>query len=196
MDCKSFLFLVLVSFLLLFPGVDYFSSSQKEPQFEYFSLVLQWPNSFCHLHADKCNIYPVPRDFTIHGLWPDNVTVELRDCITAPIFDPTILTIELKTKLNEYWPDLTNSNPKALSLVESQWHKHGRCAYPYYSQVAYLWKAVDLRLTANVLEFLKEDNISPDDNRFVALIPVRGIFINPVPTGLKLLKVPKKKNVS
>ncbi|KAK4478133.1 hypothetical protein RD792_017420 [Penstemon davidsonii] len=41
--------------------------------------------------------------------------------------------------------------------------------YPYYSQVTYLWKAVDLRLTANVLGFFEVDHIYPDDNRFVVV---------------------------
>ncbi|KAL3833859.1 hypothetical protein ACJIZ3_008595 [Penstemon smallii] len=57
--------------------------------FDYYSLVLTWPNSFCRLN--KCNFSPIPNDFTIHGFWLDNVTQQLMFCRDKPAFNINIM---------------------------------------------------------------------------------------------------------
>ena len=41
----------------------------RKYEYDYFSLVLQWPESFCSTGGVTC-ISPIPHNFTVHGLWP------------------------------------------------------------------------------------------------------------------------------
>ena len=38
--------------------------------YDYFYLVLQWPQSFCNTGQQEC-YRDLPNKFTIHGMWPE-----------------------------------------------------------------------------------------------------------------------------
>ncbi|MCI20258.1 S-RNase, partial [Trifolium medium] len=49
------------------------------PTFDHFKLSLTWPPIYCKLPTIKC-ANPVPLHLTIHGLWPNNINTDLKDC--------------------------------------------------------------------------------------------------------------------
>ncbi|KAL3844983.1 hypothetical protein ACJIZ3_002386 [Penstemon smallii] len=161
---KIIIVCLLVTFLPLF---------QNQPDFDYYSLVLQWPNSFCRLNPNTCKINSVPLDLTIQGLWPNNFTDDhLEFCRDLPAFNYTIVEGPLKEDLKKHWPDLASADPYSLSFVEYQWRKHGLCVYPTLNQNAYLWKALSLKKYFDVTGTFLEERIIPDDYEMVEVADI------------------------
>nr|AAK15435.1 self-incompatibility ribonuclease [Petunia axillaris] len=125
--------------------------------FDQLQLVLTWPPSFCH--EKSCN--RIPRNFTIHGLWPDNQHVMLNDC--AKTFKK--ITDVLKSKeLDDRWPDLKYSRNNAIqtqSFWRYEYNKHGTCCSQRYNQQAYFDIAKNLKDKFDLLQILKKKGIIP-----------------------------------
>ncbi|CAL2280515.1 unnamed protein product [Prunus armeniaca] len=50
--------------------------------YDYFQFVQESPFAFCKdINGNGCNILPLPRIFTIHGLWPSNFTNRHKPCV-------------------------------------------------------------------------------------------------------------------
>ena len=56
--------------------------NSKLKHFDYFYLVMQWPNSFCTWGKVSCQ-QPIPKDFTVHGLWPQQTGLPRINCTGA-----------------------------------------------------------------------------------------------------------------
>ena len=56
--------------------------NSKLKHFDYFYLVMQWPNSFCNPGKISCN-RPIPNHFIVHGLWPQKTGFPRFDCTGA-----------------------------------------------------------------------------------------------------------------
>nr|BAJ24847.1 Self-incompatibility ribonuclease precursor [Petunia x hybrida] len=125
--------------------------------FDQIQLVLTWPPSFCHTKPCK----RTPRNFTIHGLWPDDQHVLLNDC------DKTYTTISdarEKKELDARWPDLRYTERDAIQL-QSFWryeyNKHGTCCSERYDQEAYFNLAKNLKDKFHLLQILRIQGIIP-----------------------------------
>ena len=56
--------------------------SNSPKKYDYFSLVLQWPKSFCNTGGVTCTS-PIPNYFILHGLWPQLYNGQITICNSA-----------------------------------------------------------------------------------------------------------------
>ncbi|KAJ7974699.1 Ribonuclease [Quillaja saponaria] len=124
-----------------------------------FKLALQWPYSSCKNPKLKCRT-TIPKQFTLHGLWPQENGVELTYCTTHKIPPGTFGS--MKDDLMAYWPNLTTDNfEKSKSFWEYQWLKHGSCSFENLEPIPYFEKAIALVKANNLLSMLKKKGIEP-----------------------------------
>lgn len=143
-------------------------------------LAASWQPSFCENHRDKpeCQLLngdpslPAARQFSIHGLWPDDIycgvpeTVQAQDApdawgdLPAPLVDPA--TEE----------DLATAMPGVLSgLDHHEWIKHGTCykaaggADEYYDDTIWLMEQLNLSLVRSVFENAIGERLSAQEVR-------------------------------
>ncbi|KAK8575661.1 hypothetical protein V6N12_063329 [Hibiscus sabdariffa] len=78
------LLLLTMKLLLAFSAAVLWSSvvSAQSPDFAYYNLSLIWPASFCTPATKDC-ISPIPKIFTISGVWPT-----LKNGTALPPYDP------------------------------------------------------------------------------------------------------------
>nr|Q38716.1 RecName: Full=Ribonuclease S-2; AltName: Full=S2-RNase; AltName: Full=Stylar glycoprotein 2; Flags: Precursor [Antirrhinum hispanicum]CAA65319.1 S2-RNase [Antirrhinum hispanicum] len=165
--------------------------STTTAQFDYFKLVLQWPNSYCSLKTTHCPRTRLPSQFTIHGLWPDNKSWPLSNCRDTSADVLKITDKGLIQDLAVHWPDLTRRQRKVpgQKFWVTQWKKHGACALPMYSFNDYFVKALELKKRNNVLDMLSRKSLTPGDQR-VDVSDVNGA-ITKVTGGIAILKCPE-----
>ncbi|KAK8517142.1 hypothetical protein V6N13_092427 [Hibiscus sabdariffa] len=120
---------VLASFVVLARGSD----------FEFYKLSLIWPSSVCISAPQNCKS-PIPKFFTIHGLWPtlkngtavppyDQVT---NKCNVNPLKPNEIVDklTSIRGRLETKWPNLIKDKSDEL-YWETEWSHHGMCSdYP------------------------------------------------------------------
>ncbi|GMJ14375.1 RIBONUCLEASE 1, ribonuclease 1 [Hibiscus trionum] len=131
--------MVMKQLLLAFAAAVLSSSvvSAQGPYFDFYKLSLQWPASVC-LQAN-C-ITPVPRIFTIHGLW-STVKNDTRvypyhpqnnNCYPGPksAADAMTAVAPIVPALNAKWPTLLRSNRPNPNAVfwQIEWDHHGMCS--------------------------------------------------------------------
>nr|Q40381.1 RecName: Full=Ribonuclease S-7; AltName: Full=S7-RNase; AltName: Full=Stylar glycoprotein 7; Flags: Precursor [Nicotiana alata]AAA87898.1 S7-RNase [Nicotiana alata] len=127
--------------------------------FEYMQLVLQWPTAFCHTTPCK----RIPNNFTIHGLWPDNVSTTLNYCAAKENFK----NIEDDTKkddLYKRWPDLTTAETyckQHQNFWRHEYNKHGKCCSESYNREQYFDLAMALKDKFDLLSSLRNHGIIP-----------------------------------
>nr|BAA24018.1 ribonuclease precursor [Nicotiana alata] len=146
--------LTSVFFILLFALSPIYGT------FEYMQLVLQWPTAFCHTTA--CTI--IPTNFTIHGLWPDNVSTMLNYCEGRKNKYDSITDDKRKSDLYEHWPDLIIDKADCLdhqNFWEHEYNKHGTCCLPSYNQEQYFNLALALKDKFDLLTSLRSHGIIP-----------------------------------
>ena len=51
--------------------------------YDFFYLVMQWPNSFCNSGRVSCHPPPISNYFIVHGLWPQQTGVSRISCTGA-----------------------------------------------------------------------------------------------------------------
>ncbi|EOY20444.1 hypothetical protein QUC31_005914 [Theobroma cacao] len=126
----------------------------------FYKLSLQWPPSVCG--PSQCGS-PIPRTFTIHGLWPQFVTNDrpvppynptTNKCTNVTPTAPGQILVPLKPiqdQLNELWPSLLKQTTN-VAFWRHEWEKHGMCSdYPDKPH-DYFTAALDLTTTYNPLE--------------------------------------------
>ncbi|RHN66275.1 putative ribonuclease T(2) [Medicago truncatula] len=96
--------------------------------FEYLKIVQTWPTSFCKFK--KCIIPPPTTWFTIHGVWPSNISdPQPRLCTKEKIDWSTFSSLVSMTDLRKYWPRLdTAVRNDDLFFWSEQWDNHGTCS--------------------------------------------------------------------
>nr|Q38717.1 RecName: Full=Ribonuclease S-4; AltName: Full=S4-RNase; AltName: Full=Stylar glycoprotein 4; Flags: Precursor [Antirrhinum hispanicum]CAA65320.1 S4-RNase [Antirrhinum hispanicum] len=129
---------------------------------DYLKLVLQWPKSFCLINSRKCQRNPLPSNFTIHGLWPDNYTRQAPQSCTTNNFQRFTDT-DIEQRMEESWPDLKQQSIAGLSynFWQDQWRKHGSCCFPPHESEIYFLKALELKDRLDVLTILENNNFNP-----------------------------------
>ncbi|GMJ14377.1 RIBONUCLEASE 1, ribonuclease 1 [Hibiscus trionum] len=128
--------MVMKLLLLAFAAAVVWSSAlvSAQPNFQFYKLSLQWPNSIC-LQA-QC-ITPVPNLFTIHGLWPtfgnDAPVLPYHPhnnrCFNNPRSPAQAMAAvaPIVAGLNAKWPTLQmpGHNP---TFWQIEWRRHGMCS--------------------------------------------------------------------
>ncbi|XP_021279145.1 ribonuclease 1-like [Herrania umbratica] len=113
--------------------------------FAFYKLSLQWPPSTCTSEPPaglNCR-GPVPGQFTIHGLWPQDAKDKrippynpANPCTTdIPISPDNLIPYlqQIDEKLKRLWPNLRNSGSEQQNQFfwREEWRKHGMCSdYP------------------------------------------------------------------
>ncbi|KAJ7974639.1 Ribonuclease [Quillaja saponaria] len=159
MKCKLVLvglYILLVGFQVFCEGED---DGQEYCQYDYFKLVLRWPNSYCKTNPCRRT---VPQHFTIHGLWPQRKDgTDLTYCPTTEILTNAILN-SFRDGLLKYWPDLsTNNFEDSKSLWIYQWEKHGTCSSSKFKAQEYIERAILRTETNDALSMLRKAGIQP-----------------------------------
>nr|CAC50875.1 S-like RNase 29 [Antirrhinum mollissimum]CAD45641.1 S-like RNase 29 [Antirrhinum majus x Antirrhinum hispanicum] len=147
----------LVVCLVLFP--DYAFTGRPPVGFEYLKLWLQWPPSFCSLSRVACGRDPVPAEFTIHGLWPDNYSHELNYCKSNKQLSVQIE--DIGEWLDKDWPDLMKQatvNPDK-GFYEEQWRKHRICSSNIFTPKEYFTLGMKLKKARNLLQVFHQNEI-------------------------------------
>nr|AAA60465.1 S1 self-incompatibility ribonuclease precursor [Petunia x hybrida]prf//2106422A S1 RNase [Petunia x hybrida] len=138
-----------------------FACSPISGSFDHWQLVLTWPAGYCKVKG--CPRPVIPNDFTIHGLWPDSISVIMNNCDPTKTF-VTITEINQITELEKRWPELTTTAQFALtsqSFWRYQYEKHGTCCFPVYSQSAYFDFAIKLKDKTDLLSILRSQGVTP-----------------------------------
>ncbi|XP_022754211.1 ribonuclease MC-like [Durio zibethinus] len=104
--------------------------------FCFYKLSLQWPPAACNSGDMTCKA-PIPKKFTIHGLWPQNSHDkpvppynQSNPCTSVEPTPAKNLSNELElilNDLNSVWPNLKDSR-KNLKFWKQEWTKHGMCS--------------------------------------------------------------------
>nr|Q7SID5.1 RecName: Full=Ribonuclease S-F11; AltName: Full=SF11-RNase; AltName: Full=Stylar glycoprotein F11; Flags: Precursor [Nicotiana alata]1IOO_A Chain A, SF11-RNASE [Nicotiana alata]1IOO_B Chain B, SF11-RNASE [Nicotiana alata] len=127
--------------------------------FEYLQLVLTWPASFCY--ANHCERI-APNNFTIHGLWPDNVKTRLHNCKPKPTY--SYFTGKMLNDLDKHWMQLKFEQDYGRTEQPSwkyQYIKHGSCCQKRYNQNTYFGLALRLKDKFDLLRTLQTHRIIP-----------------------------------
>nr|UUZ33042.1 self-incompatibility ribonuclease [Solanum habrochaites] len=130
--------------------------------FDYLQLVLQWPRSFC---KSRYCPNPIPRNFTIHGLWPDKQRIMPINCPAKESYK-SITDFKKIKLLEQHWPDLT-SNQGSAEFWRYQYKKHGTCSVDLYNQEQYFDLAIELKEKFDLLKTLKNHGITPSKTNTV-----------------------------
>ncbi|WP_420465888.1 ribonuclease T2 family protein [Panacagrimonas sp.] len=103
--------------LLFVAGCQPSSSSPEAPNFDYWVLALSWSPEYCASDAAKPGSRQCaqPREFIVHGLWPQYERGYPEFCDTQ-----TRVPERIADQLGELVPD--------RGLVYYQWKKHGSCS--------------------------------------------------------------------
>lgn len=148
-----------------------FQNFVEADKFDYFTLSLQWPVTFCRLNKARCKMSLMPEFWTIHGLWPSNSTgANPRKC--SDFFDVAQIPQDVITKMNEKWPNLIMNEPNK-QFWSTQWKVHGSCAesVPGVQNISqYFTKAVKLADMYNIKEILRNRNVTEGNNYKISSI--------------------------
>lgn len=107
----------MVFLVILLLGSRYLEANEAK-QFDYFTLALQWPISYCKIHSDRCNLDSMPEVWTIHGLWPSNESKQNRPVCCNNNFDAQQIPQNARKSLKLIWPNLnTDENDTKFWVI-------------------------------------------------------------------------------
>nr|BAC00934.1 S1-RNase [Solanum chilense] len=136
-----------------------FALSPAYGDFDSLQLVLTWPASFCD--SNNCKRI-APKNFTIHGLWPDKEGTVLQQCKPKPNY------VNFKDKmlndLDKNWIQLKFDEDYGRDkqpLWVYQYLKHGSCCQKMYNQNTYFSLALRLKDRFDLLRTLEMHKIFP-----------------------------------
>ncbi|PIN19795.1 Ribonuclease, T2 family [Handroanthus impetiginosus] len=136
----------------------------RQREFDYFKLALQWPGTACRETRRCCSSNACCRrsnaltEFTIHGLWPDYNDGTWPACCAGKRFDVKEISTLLGA-LNKYWPSLSCDSPSNCHGGKGLFweHEHGTCSFPVVrDEYDYFVTALYLYFKYNVTEVLRE----------------------------------------
>lgn len=143
------------------------AAAQRE--FDYFSLALQWPGTYCQrtrhcCSSSACCLSNPLTEFTIHGLWTDYNDGKYPSCCRKSDFSIKKIS-SLMPELQKYWPSLSCGSPSGCHggkglFWAHEWEKHGTCAYPVIKdEYNYFLTALDLYNKYNITSILSNEGI-------------------------------------
>ncbi|XP_075658623.1 intracellular ribonuclease LX-like [Castanea sativa] len=156
---KLILFVWLVLVFVL--GVGY--GNNEEVDYDYFHLVLQWPESYCNTGKVTCYDWR-PDWFIIHGMWPqkNGYTVSCPKISNkARYFNSEKLHDDLIASMEYYWPSLIKvENPNNKPFWSHEWSAHGSCTS--FTQAEYFGKVVSIAAELPLASKLYSAGIRPE----------------------------------
>ncbi|KAF8021468.1 hypothetical protein BT93_G1800 [Corymbia citriodora subsp. variegata] len=142
--------------------------------FDFFYFVQQWPGSYCDTKRKCC--YPKTgkpaSDFSIHGLWPNYKDGGYpSNCNPENSFDKSEIS-DLIGSLEKNWPSMTCPSSDDTKFWTHEWEKHGTCSESELDQHEYFEAALKLKQKVNLLQFLENAGIKPN-NEFYSVESVK-----------------------
>ncbi|KAM7508025.1 hypothetical protein LguiA_018478 [Lonicera macranthoides] len=158
--------IVFASLVQLQPPKSYPSSSSSSGP--YYLMALQWPKAYCNTPErvnDPCTLNPIPQDFKIHGLWPQNAPKQTLMSSTSTTC-PGLLSTDVKdiqSQLEKYWPNLKGRH---FDFWDYEWGKHGpwsgETPKDYFIKAVNVMQNIDqLSPKGRLIEILKEGGLIP-----------------------------------
>ncbi|AES64389.1 ribonuclease T2 family protein [Medicago truncatula] len=124
------------------------------PRYHHLTRTDQWPPAACINSFRRCK-HPIPKYFTLHGLWPSNRALPHPEWCTPPLFDPNEI-VGLVSKLSVEWPNLFGADE---ILWRHQWEKHGSCTP--FKEYDYFKLGIELMEEFNLTAILENNAIIP-----------------------------------
>ncbi|CAJ1961294.1 unnamed protein product [Sphenostylis stenocarpa] len=131
--------------------------------YDYFIFTESWPKGFCSRQIQiggRLCLGTLPRHFTIHGLWPEDVSQQLLNCDPNNTLTPRQIH-PVRSHLSWAWPNLIGND---FSFWKYQWLKHGTCSASSFPQLSYFQLALNIKRRTNLLKMLSDKQIVPDNN--------------------------------
>ncbi|CAN1346007.1 Ribonuclease 2 [Linum perenne] len=159
-------------------------TNSKQREFDYYTLALQWPATYCRFTKKCCSKNACcrgdnsPTEFTIHGLWPDYNDGSYPSCCGGSNFKEKELSTLLEP-LNKYWPTLSCGKSSTCHGVKgSFWaheaEKHGTCSSPVTGdEYNYFLTGLNVYFKYNITQVLFEAGYVPSNTE---KYPVGGII--------------------
>ncbi|XP_075658631.1 extracellular ribonuclease LE-like [Castanea sativa] len=127
-----------------------------EVDYDYFYLVLQWPESYCN--TGKVTCYDSPRDhrFTLHGMWPQ------KNGIFHPSHNLQVQrgSNDLLRRMDRWWPSFNAAHKRSnRPFWKTEWKKHGTCTS--FTQSEYFEKAISKAEYLDPYYILSKAGIQP-----------------------------------
>lgn len=121
----------LVTALVLTVSGAQAQSSAAPGAFDYYVMSFSWSPSYCANHKSDKLQCGMPRDFVVHGLWPQyNKGGYPASCSTS-----TKVPDEIVNAMLDIMPSPT--------LIQHEWDKHGTCSglamADYFSAIRMVW---------------------------------------------------------
>lgn len=127
--------------------------------YDFFLLVTQWPITQC---MDVFSCTTSQQDFTMHGLWPNNVDGSYPCTCTNEQFNQNAIA-SILTQMNTFWPSL---NGAAASFWAHEYTKHGTCAEDVLpTELSYFSTALKLRSAYDPLAALATAGYNPSNTQ-------------------------------
>ncbi|XP_062006590.1 ribonuclease S-7-like [Rosa rugosa] len=180
--------------LIFLLSVILFKGSHAEP-YEYLQFVLQYARGSC-VNVKKC-IRPasLPAKFTVHGIWPTNISKPEIECKAAEKlhrFNKKLITTSLKTDLLQSWPSVMTDKDD-MWFWEHEYNKHGCCTAPAITQTAYFKRAHKFWKEYDLYSILKQKNIKPGQSRSYSLADFEAAVKSKIGTDTKPLILCKQE---
>ncbi|KAI4351281.1 hypothetical protein L6164_005657 [Bauhinia variegata] len=155
----------LVTVLLVVAIVSFGTQSYRD--YDYFKLILVWPNSYCLTKFQRCRD-KLPQYFTLGGLWPEKQGgKEPQNCLPAGNYLSNDTIEKYRAELLRYWPDLSTYDfEESKSLWIEQWRRHGSCSNVTLSPEEYITCALNRREDHNIYRFLTNAGIRANGNSY------------------------------
>ncbi|GKV08774.1 hypothetical protein SLEP1_g20360 [Rubroshorea leprosula] len=181
-------------FFVIFSVVSsrYFSANDNfAVPYQYLKLVLQWQPSVCSVPRVNCPVPPSP-NFTIHGLWPSNYSDRYSQpsYCTKEQFNLSQLPRNLQQDMYAYWPDVIRNQSE--KFWEHEWAQHGTCSVMTQKYYFNFTVTTTKDQKYNLLSFLEEEGISPNNSRTVDTRLVKAAIEKHIKKHPGLRCVPKK----
>ncbi|KAM1353653.1 hypothetical protein TB1_032580 [Malus domestica] len=144
-----------IAIFLLPVSSDFPTQTLGATPYQFLKFTQQWPKAV--------NESSQLANFTIHGLWPSNVTVRVLRC-KGKKFNKSEMTSDLEQKLNTSWPNVLNGNN--TWFWEHEYNHHGTCCEDTfeYNQTKYFELADEMWRNLNIAQMLNNSRIVPGKN--------------------------------
>ncbi|PRQ42515.1 putative ribonuclease T(2) [Rosa chinensis] len=146
--------------LIFLLSVILLKGSHAEP-YEYLQFVLQYSKGYCY-NTQIC-FARLPKMFTIHGVWPANISNPLVRCKQSKKlhqFKQNVMTTSLQNDLGQSWPNVERAKTN-IGFWKEEYEKHGSCTAPAITQKAYFERAHELWKEYDLYTILDKKQIKP-----------------------------------
>ncbi|KAJ8625122.1 hypothetical protein MRB53_033652 [Persea americana] len=143
------------------------SQALAAKDFDYYSLVVMWPPSYCYQTKAGCCLPTTgkpAKDFFITGLQTHDSTTgaAVTNCKKSNFYISELS--DLTDELNAYWSTIKCPSSNAHRYWKNSWKTYGVCSG--LSQHDYFKTALELRSKLNLLSIFTSNGIVPSGENF------------------------------